>query len=451
MLLIPCFWHSRIQAGDLSSHIYNAWLVIQLEHRPVPGLAVVPQWTNVLFDWLLTELMVLLGPDAAQRIAVSASVLIFFWGSLFFVRAIAQKPVWWQTPALAMLSYGWLFHSGFFNFYLSLGICLFMTSLWLSGRRVVAIMLLPIACTAHLLPVIWACGAVVFLAASRRFPRYSFFFALALLVTLSFVLRTNYLTLWWPVQAANMTGFEQLDIFGPEYLALVLAVLLVWGVLFRRDALDAGRRAQLARPELQLLALLSLSMLIIPTSVSVPGKNVLLAFLPNRLSITVALCALAVVGRVRAPNWVPAVLTVCMLVFGVMLHHDTGIYNNLEDRLNLEIDRSARGQKLVIAAKPVSAHINLTNHMIDRACVGKCFSYANYEPSTQVFRLRTTSPNALVISDYDHSVEVQAGEYTVTAADLPLLQANICGTGQPIRITPLQAGQIAGSAQCPAP
>ncbi len=25
-LLIPCFWHRRIEAGDLGSHVYNAWL-----------------------------------------------------------------------------------------------------------------------------------------------------------------------------------------------------------------------------------------------------------------------------------------------------------------------------------------------------------------------------------------------------------------------------------------
>jgi len=25
-LLVPCFWHQRIEAGDLASHVYNAWL-----------------------------------------------------------------------------------------------------------------------------------------------------------------------------------------------------------------------------------------------------------------------------------------------------------------------------------------------------------------------------------------------------------------------------------------
>ena len=30
-ILIPCFWHSRIVAGDLGSHAYNAWLAQGIE------------------------------------------------------------------------------------------------------------------------------------------------------------------------------------------------------------------------------------------------------------------------------------------------------------------------------------------------------------------------------------------------------------------------------------
>ena len=25
-LLAPCYWHAQIEAGDLASHVYNAWL-----------------------------------------------------------------------------------------------------------------------------------------------------------------------------------------------------------------------------------------------------------------------------------------------------------------------------------------------------------------------------------------------------------------------------------------
>jgi hypothetical protein len=55
----------------------------------------------------------------------------------------------------------------------------------------------------------------------------------------------------------------------------------------------------------------------------------------------------------------------------------------------------------------------------------------------------------VVVSEYTQSLAIQAGDYVVSAGDLPLLQANICGVDQPIRITSLAAGQIAGSPQCP--
>jgi len=31
LLLVPCFWKPHIRAGDLPSHLYNAWLAGQIE------------------------------------------------------------------------------------------------------------------------------------------------------------------------------------------------------------------------------------------------------------------------------------------------------------------------------------------------------------------------------------------------------------------------------------
>src|SRR6185369_2386049 len=81
VLLIPCFWQRRIQAGDLASHIYNSWLAQQIELGNTPGLVIAPVFTNVLFDLILGGLFRIAGPDAAQRVAVSIAALIFFWGA----------------------------------------------------------------------------------------------------------------------------------------------------------------------------------------------------------------------------------------------------------------------------------------------------------------------------------------------------------------------------------
>jgi hypothetical protein len=132
-LLLPCFWHSRIQAGDLASHVYNVWLAQLVARGQAPGLAVVPQTTNILFDLMLSGLNGLLGMAAAQRIAVSVAVLVFAWGAFAFASAVAGRRAWSVFPAIAMLAYGWVFHMGFFNFYLSLGLCLWAMALVWAG------------------------------------------------------------------------------------------------------------------------------------------------------------------------------------------------------------------------------------------------------------------------------------------------------------------------------
>src|SRR5438132_14290050 len=37
-VLIPCFWHRRIEAGALGSHVYNAWLVQLIGKEQAPAL-----------------------------------------------------------------------------------------------------------------------------------------------------------------------------------------------------------------------------------------------------------------------------------------------------------------------------------------------------------------------------------------------------------------------------
>jgi hypothetical protein len=134
LVLAPCYWQPRVQAGDLSSHIYNAWLAQLIESGHMQGLQIVGQTTNILFDLMLTGLFKLAGAEAAQRLSVSLAVLIFIWGAFQFARVVSGRPPWQILPCIAMLAYGWVFHMGFFNFYLSLGLCFWaLALLWKPG------------------------------------------------------------------------------------------------------------------------------------------------------------------------------------------------------------------------------------------------------------------------------------------------------------------------------
>ena len=131
LIVIPCVWHRRIEAGDLASHVYNTWLAQLIVKGQAPGLYIANQWNNILFDLMLLRAANLVGLAAAQKIVVSVCVLVFFWGVFAFIRVATERPPWLLTPCIAMLAYGYSFSMGFMNYYLSLGLaCFGLAILW---------------------------------------------------------------------------------------------------------------------------------------------------------------------------------------------------------------------------------------------------------------------------------------------------------------------------------
>ena len=147
LILIPCVWHRHIEAGDLGSHIYNAWLAQLIEHGQAPGLRIAYPSTNILFDSLLSGLAKIFGLHAAEILSVAIAVLIFFWGAFALVAAASKRAPWLLTPLIAMVAYGWTFEMGFFNYYIALGLSFFaLAILWRGTLRecAVAIVLIPL-------------------------------------------------------------------------------------------------------------------------------------------------------------------------------------------------------------------------------------------------------------------------------------------------------------------
>ena len=98
LLAIPCFWQPRVEAGDLSSHIYNSWLaqLIESGRRAGPGRRQPDHQRSIRSAH--GRAIPSLGAEAAQRISVSLAVLVFVWGAFAFVRAVAGRPCWYLMP-----------------------------------------------------------------------------------------------------------------------------------------------------------------------------------------------------------------------------------------------------------------------------------------------------------------------------------------------------------------
>src|SRR5580700_12073720 len=174
-MIVPCVWHRRIEAGDLASHVYNAWLAQLIAKGQAPGLYIVRQWNNVLFDWMLLHAGNVMGFAAAEKIVVSLCVLLFFWGVFAFIAAATGEPPWSLAPCIAMLAYGYCFNMGFLNYYFSLGLASTSMAFFWRGRgpeRFLGLILVPFVLLAHPLGFLWLVGTLLYVVLWTKLPNW---------------------------------------------------------------------------------------------------------------------------------------------------------------------------------------------------------------------------------------------------------------------------------------
>jgi hypothetical protein len=451
LLLVPCFWQSRLQAGDLSSHIYNSWLAQLIQEGRAPGLVIVRQTTNVLFDLLLSGLFSVFGAEAAQRIAVSLAVLIFVWGAFAFAAAVAERRPWHILPVLAMIAYGWVFHMGFFNFYVSMGLCCWAMALAWSPtpRRLAAAAVLGmLAYTAHALPLVWAAGLMAYaLVAIRLSSRARARLTAAIVLGRAaghLAARQFVIVRWTHRQWAQSTGVDQLWLYDPKYYVAMTALLMVEALLFLRLARSRGTHPILSGIPFHLTVLAAAAVFVLPTGIQVPGYAHLLTYIAERLSLGVGVCACALLASVKPERVERCAIGIALVIFFGMVYRDERALNAFEDRIGqavAAVPANARVISLVVG--DYDLRINGSTHAIDRACLGRCYSYGNYEPSTKQFRVQAIARNPIVAANYVDSFRLQVGGYVVREDDLPLYALTIAPDGR-MSVLPLESGQKTG-------
>jgi hypothetical protein len=452
LILTPCFWHQEIVASDLGSHLYNAWLVELIHRGQAPGLWVAPLDTNVLFDLLLSGWASAFGWAAAEKIAVSISVLIFFWGIFALVCAAARRAPWFLTPAIALVSYGWTFHLGLFNYYLSLGLSFFsLAILWrATGReRLIAAAFAPFILMAHPLGLVWllAAAAYVLIHETVRRPNRILLFGLAVAAIgwLHFFLFRRY-----QVQAAarpfySFNGADQLVLFGERY-RFVARALLVFAALSLTVDLVGRRRehrtwSHYALP-VQLYLLTEIAIVLLPGALAFPPPTATVALLTERLTSVSAAMGCCLLGVMRPRKWHLLLSAAIAAVFFSFLYQDTSIVNKMESQVVQLVSGLPPYQRVMATILPPPGSRVLIQHIIDRACIGRCFSYGNYEPGAALFRVRALAGNPFVVTDYDWAVAMERGRYVVRPQDLPAYQVYQCSpSGRELCIRSLEAGE----------
>jgi len=90
-------------------------------------------------------------------------------------------------------------------------------------------------------------------------------------------------------------------------------------------------------------------------------------------------------------------------------------------------------------------------HLLSRACLGHCFDYMNYEPSTGQFRIHAAPENHIVLAIFPELRAMRSGTYVIKASDLPLYGLIQCGPERDDLIKlPMAQGESGIALTCPA-
>lgn len=439
LIIVPCFWHRRIEAGDLPSHTYNAWLAQLIQQGRAPGLYLVSRWNNVLFDLLLLYSAKAFGFVAGPKIVVAVCALLFFWGVFSFLAAFSERSPWFLTPCIAMLTYGFTFNMGFFNYYLSIAFAfLGLALLWKPAAWdwLAVLLLLALAMLAHPIGASWFAAIVGYVFLRRKFASlWAFTIPAAAIATLIAVHRYFVhfaeFDVSWPEEPFYFfTGFDQLLLYTARYRFVAWSLFAVFILWIALELFQRRVRLSLSAPlvlavELYIVAFCATALL--PQDVRLSVSAAWLGLLVSRLTVISAIFGLSILSCLQPRKWALGGTLACAAVFFALLFADTAVLNRLESHAESITGALPQGARTIPTLNPpADSRIPFIHHVVDRACIGRCFTYSNYEASSGQFRVRVHPGSPIAAASATDSQEMEAGNFVVQPSDPPLTNIYQC-------------------------
>jgi hypothetical protein len=240
-------------------------------------------------------------------------------------------------------------------------------------------------------------------------------------------------------------GSDQLALYGMCYYILS-GVALLFGVgCFVADRLRRDRSQDSwpnMRLPLELHWFLVFAIYVLPDVLRVPLYSGWVGALALRLTTVAGVMGLCVLALMQSRKWHTAGFAIIAVVFFTFLYQDTATLNRMEAQIERLIESSvpAGGRVTATIWAPPESRLPYIVHMVDRACLGKCFSFQNYEPPSRQFRVHVSEGSPLNTDDSNASQQMEAGEYVVQPGDLPMAQIYQCDEND---LTRLCARQLA--------
>jgi hypothetical protein len=241
-------------------------------------------------------------------------------------------------------------------------------------------------------------------------------------------------------------GADQLWVYGDRSRMLAAAAAGLCAAMLVLALLQQGLR-RLNRDELLSWYLLTvLAVELAPFGVWLPGYRQSLELLPERMSLAAGVVLCGVLVRYRPGPVERAALWAVAVSFFSLLYLDHRALNAVEDRVEAAVARLPPGERVISVLCLSRSRFDPLEHMIDRACLGRCYSYGNYEPQSWAFRVRTREPNRFVVADGETLVRMRAGQYVVQAREAPLYELYACQEGREVCVRRLEVGDRTSSA-----
>jgi hypothetical protein len=270
------------------------------------------------------------------------------------------------------------------------------------------------------------------------------------------------------------TGVDQSLLHGWPYVPVAVGFLLFSVVLLGSP--ENRWRAIVSVPA-QVYFLTAVAVVVMPFSIRASMESAWAGIISQRLSLFSGVLLLAVLSRSSYRRWFLLAGLLTAAIFFAALYCDIGWEARAEAKTEKLVKTLPEGDRVVSFADLFNggefgnlpagegrlAHLtrrvmslNLRSspwtHLVSRACLGHCFDYMNYEPSTNQFRIHSEPGNPVVLATYVQIDEMDSGNYLVKASDLPLYALIRCGPDpEDIVMEPMAIGESGAMLACSGP
>jgi hypothetical protein len=246
-------------------------------------------------------------------------------------------------------------------------------------------------------------------------------------------------------------GMDQLVLYTARSRWIAGACLTIVGSWFAYECLEwrqylpDWKRLSLF-VELYVLSLVITALL--PQDILPDPEASWVGLLVSRLTVITAIFGLCVLSSLTPRRLAGAALGVCAIPFFIFLYQDTAAISRLELHAEKLTEKLPYGTLVIPTVVAPDSRIPFIGHVVDRACIGHCFTYSNYELSSRQFRLRARPGSLLATSSARDSEKMEAGDYVVRETDPPLVNIYQCNPDDftVLCVRPLSVGDTSGPA-----